>query len=154
MADPIYGTRDNRAWLKEKGIRFGGKPLGRPRKPTEENAEQLKAEKKQRHEDYRQRIPIEGKFGQGKSGYRLNYIRAKRSDTSQAWINSILFVMNLIVLYIEYFLHEFRSSKALARHNFHLWRCREAREWEICSISGNRVLKSVYCPLRLSTVAN
>jgi len=28
-------------------------------------------------QDSRERIPIEGKFGQGKNGYRLNYIRAK-----------------------------------------------------------------------------
>ncbi len=45
-----------------------------------------------------QRIPIEGKFRQGKNGYRLNYIRAKRADTSLAWINSIFLVMNLLIL--------------------------------------------------------
>lgn len=103
MADPIYGTRANRAYLKDKGIRYGGKPLGRPRKETPENSEELKAEKKQRQADYRQRIPIEGKFGQGKAGYRLNEIRAKRSDTSQAWVNSIFLVMNLLVLYALFF---------------------------------------------------
>ena len=43
-------------------------------------------------------MPIEGKFGQGKNGYRLNYIRAKRADTSFAWINSIFLVMNLLIL--------------------------------------------------------
>ncbi len=58
----------------------------------------MKAQAKQRREEYLQRIPIEGKFGQGKSRYRLNYIRAKRSDTSKAWINSIFLVMNLLVL--------------------------------------------------------
>ena len=47
---------------------------------------------------YLQRIPIEGKFGQGKNGYRLNYIRAKQSDTSRSWINSIFLVMNLLIL--------------------------------------------------------
>ncbi len=52
----------------------------------------------QRREEYLQRIPIEGKFGQGKNGYRLNYIRAKRADTSEAWINSIFLVMNLLIL--------------------------------------------------------
>jgi len=31
-------------------------------------------------------------------GYRLNYIRAKRADTSFAWINSIFLVMNLLIL--------------------------------------------------------
>ena len=48
--------------------------------------------------EYRERIPIEGKFGQGKYGYRLNNIRAKRADTSTAWINSIFLVMNLLIL--------------------------------------------------------
>lgn len=97
-ADPIYGNRENRAHLKKLGIRFAGKPLGRPRKETEANREELKQQKAQRREDYLQRIPIEGKFGQGKNGYRLNYIRAKRADTSVAWINSIFLVMNLAVL--------------------------------------------------------
>ncbi|MCI5223608.1 MAG: hypothetical protein D3924_13295, partial [Candidatus Electrothrix sp. AR4] len=40
----------------------------------------------------------EGKFGQGKNGYRLNYIRAKLQQTSEAWINCIFLVMNLMVL--------------------------------------------------------
>ena len=97
-ADPIYGNRENRVHLKKLGIRFAGKPLGRPRKQTQENREELKQQKAQRREDYLQRIPIEGKFGQGKNGYRLNYIRAKRADTSVAWINSIFLVMNLAVL--------------------------------------------------------
>ncbi len=97
-ADPIYGNRENRAHLKKLGIRFAGKPLGRPKKETEENREELKKQKAQRREDYIDRIPIEGKFGQGKNGYRLNYIRAKRADTSVSWINSIFLVMNLAVL--------------------------------------------------------
>ena len=48
-------------------------------------------------QDYLQRIPIEGKFGQDKNGYRLNYIRAKRANTSFAWINTIFLVMNLLI---------------------------------------------------------
>ena len=98
LGDPAYGTRDNRKYLKGNGIRFAGKPLGRPRKVTEENKEELKRLKAQRRADYLQRIPIEGKFGQGKNGYNLNYIRAKRADTSEAWINSIFLVMNLLIL--------------------------------------------------------
>ena len=104
LGDPVYGTRDNRRWLKARGIRFAGKPLGRPKKETEANRAQLKREKAQRREEYLQRIPIEGKFGQGKNGYRLNYIRAKRADTSFAWINSIFLVMNLLVLLAEFLL--------------------------------------------------
>jgi hypothetical protein len=98
LGDPIYGTRDNRRYLNNQGIRFAGKPLGRPRRVTDENREELKRLKAQRREEYRQRIPIEGKIGQGKSGYRLNYVRAKRADTAEAWINSIFLVMNLQIL--------------------------------------------------------
>ena len=54
--------------------------------------------KAQRRAEYLERIPIEGKFGQGKNGYDLNYIRARRPDTSYAWINSIFLVMNLQIL--------------------------------------------------------
>ena len=104
--------------------------MGRPRKTTKENAEQLKAEKKQRTEDYRQRIPIEGKFGQGKGGYRLNYIRAKRSDTSQAWVNGLFFVMNLLVLQVLVFLAFLRASQ--------------------CSVSGNiaKTVRGIYQKLK------
>jgi hypothetical protein len=98
LGDPVYGTQANRRYLKGHGIRFAGKPLGRPKKVTEANREELKRLKAQRREEYLQRIPIEGKFGQGKNGYRLNYIRAKRADTSFAWINSIFLVMNLLIL--------------------------------------------------------
>lgn len=98
LGDTIYGSRENRRYLKALGIRFAGKPLGRPKQVTEENREELKRLSAKRREEYLQRIPIEGKFGQGKNGYRLNYIRAKRADTSFAWINSIFLVMNLLIL--------------------------------------------------------
>ncbi|BCL59432.1 transposase [Desulfomarina profundi] len=98
LADGIYGTRANRKYMKQNNIRFGGKPLGRPKRQTAGNAEQLKQEKLQRRQDALDRIPIEGKFGQGKNGYRLNYIRARTLKTSEAWINSIFLVMNLMVL--------------------------------------------------------
>lgn len=98
LADGIYGTRVNRKYMKKHQIRFGGKALGRPKKQTTENAAQLKQEKQQRRLDALNRIPIEGKFGQGKNGYGLSYIRAKTLKTSEAWINSIFLVMNLMVL--------------------------------------------------------
>jgi len=85
--------------MNQHNIRFGGKALGRPRKQTAENAEEIRQAKLQRKQDAVERIPIEGKFGQGKNGYRLNYIRAKTLKTSEAWINSIFFVMNLMVLF-------------------------------------------------------
>ena len=98
IVDRLYGSRDNRSYLEKHNIRFSGKPLGRPPKATTENQSELKRLKAQRRLDYRERIPIEGKFGQGKYGYRLNNIRARRADTSIAWINAIFLVMNLLVL--------------------------------------------------------
>ncbi|GJL76344.1 transposase [Nitrosomonas sp.] len=98
IADKAYGSRDNRSFLEQRNIRFAGKLLGRPPKITPENKIGMKRRKVQRQLEYRERIPIEGKFGQGKYGYRLNNIRAKRADTSVAWINSIFLVMNLLVL--------------------------------------------------------
>jgi len=97
-ADGVYGTRANRKWLKDKEINFAGKALGRPRKQTPENAKELKQIRKQRRLDERIRIPIEGKFGQGKNGYRLNQIRARLASTSQAWVRCIFLVMNLVAL--------------------------------------------------------
>ncbi|MBF0181974.1 MAG: transposase [Magnetococcales bacterium] len=98
LADGIYGTRENRRYCKDRGIRFGGKPLGRPRKETEANREELREAKRQRRRDHLERIPIEGKFGQGKNRHGLAKIRAKLADTSASWIRAIFLVMNLNLL--------------------------------------------------------
>ncbi len=42
LADPLYGTRENRHYLKEKGIHYARKPLGRPKKDTLANKAELK----------------------------------------------------------------------------------------------------------------
>ena len=90
IVDKLYTNRTNWAWLKSKGIRCSGKPLGRPPK-TEKTAYQKRKEQKEQAE----RNHIEGKFGQGKNGYGLNKIRAKLKETSESWICAIFFVMNL-----------------------------------------------------------
>lgn len=85
LADQIYCNRENRRWIKEKGIRLAAKPLGRPAagavavhlRPGERN-------------------PIEGKFGQGKLAYGLDCIRAKLKETSESWIACIALVLNLV----------------------------------------------------------
>jgi IS5 family transposase len=71
LVAPLYSTRGNRKYLKQKGIHFAGKPLGQPKKVTDQNRAELKQEKKQQREDYRQRIPMEGKFGHVKNSYQL-----------------------------------------------------------------------------------
>jgi len=63
--------------------------------------------RRQRREDERGRIPVEGKFGQEKNGYRLNQIRARLASTSETWVRSIFLVMNLMALlrFLLPFLH-------------------------------------------------
>jgi hypothetical protein len=45
-----------------------------------------------------ERNPIEGKFGQGKTAYGLNLIRARLDQTSESWIATIILVLNLVKL--------------------------------------------------------
>jgi IS5 family transposase len=87
MVDKIYCTLENRKWLKEKDIKLAAKPLGRPSAKAVEN-----------HVSPGERNPIEGKFGQAKTGYGMNRIKARLKDTSQSWIASIILVLNLVKL--------------------------------------------------------
>ncbi len=77
VADKIYGSRENRDYLKEQGIRFSGKTLGRPPVLTEENAAELKKRRKKFRKEQGNRSGIEGKFGEGKRKYNLERIKAK-----------------------------------------------------------------------------
>jgi len=90
LADRIYLTRENRKFLKQLNIKIYGKPLGRPKQQIKTSAQKYKDRKKEA-----QRNHVEGKFGQAKRGYGLNKIMARRKDTSESWINTIIFVMNL-----------------------------------------------------------
>ncbi len=85
LADQIYCTRVNRALLKEKGIKLLAKPLGRP------SAVKI-------HLSPGERNPIEGKFGQAKTAYGLNRIKARLQGTSESWIATIILVLNLVKL--------------------------------------------------------
>jgi len=89
LCDGKYLSRENRRWLKSKHIRHVGKSLGRAKKLSAYLKRKLKMERGMRNH-------IEGKFGQGKNGYELNRIRAKRQDTSESWISAIFLVMNLV----------------------------------------------------------
>lgn len=92
IVDNIYGTRENRRYMKERGIRLSCKPLGRPKKMTEA---EHRAFWKQLRKDTKKRNGIEGKFGEGKRKYGLDRIMAKTAPTSESWISAIFFVMNL-----------------------------------------------------------
>jgi hypothetical protein len=90
IGDKIFITRANRKALEELGIRLSGKSLGR------KNAEKQKEENKKMLKDQKQRVRIEGKFGQGKNAYELNKIRMRKSSTSEAMVSMIFLVMNII----------------------------------------------------------
>jgi len=85
LADQIYCTRNNRSKLKELGIKLLAKPLGRP------SAMSI-------HVSPGERNPIEGKFGQAKTAYGLDRIKARLKGTSESWIATILLVLNLVKL--------------------------------------------------------
>ena len=86
LVDKIYCTRENRSYLKDKAIKLVGKPLGRPSLATPFVVSPG------------ERNPIEGKFGQAKTGYGLNRIKARLQNTSESWIASIFLVLNLVKL--------------------------------------------------------
>ena len=91
LADRIYLNRENRAWLKEKGIAHYGVPLGRPPKMSA-------SEKSARKKIQNKRSEIEGKFGVAKIKYGLNCIRTKQDDTSYAGIALLLLAFNVFTL--------------------------------------------------------
>ena len=95
FVDKIYCTRANRSQLKDKGIELIAKPLGRPKAVPN-------------HISPGARNPIEGKFGQAKTAYGMNRIKARLKNTSEAWIASIIMVLNLVKLAgeVPYFLYQ------------------------------------------------
>ena len=94
-ADKIYITLKNRRYCKERGIRISGVPLGRPKKITSENLEEIKKRKRQLRKDEIDRIQIEGKFGQGKRRFGLGLIMTKLAKTSEVSIMMSILLMNL-----------------------------------------------------------
>ena len=93
ITDKIYGNRENRHWLKELGIRYSGKPFGRPSAKSQTAYQRRKFLKEQG-----MRNEVEGKFGQSKNGYNLSKVRAKAARRSESRIAAIFFVMNLVKL--------------------------------------------------------
>ena len=90
LADKIYCTRANRKMLKEKGsgIFLRAKPLGRPSLASALSI----------HVSPGERNAIEGKFGQAKTAYGMNRIKARLKITSESWIAGIILVINLVKL--------------------------------------------------------
>jgi len=92
IADGIYGTRENRNYLNEHGIRFSGKKLGRP--PKEINAIAREMERL-RILEQGERNEVEGKIGTAKTRYGLGKVMARTEATSENWIAMAIFSMNV-----------------------------------------------------------
>jgi len=110
LADQLFGNRENRRFMKEQGIRYVGKPLGRPTRTS-------KKEKRSLQKEMAQRNPIEGKFGQGKNAYGLAKIKARLKETSESWVLSIYFIMNLLKLAEASFLSVVKALVYPALHD-------------------------------------
>ena len=85
LAEKIYCNRENRRWLKERGIKLAAQPFGRPSAEAVDN-----------HQRPGERNPVEGKFGQAKLAYGLNNIRARLKETSESLIACTVLVLNLV----------------------------------------------------------
>lgn len=112
LVDKIYCTRENRNKLKELEIRLRAKPLGRPKAVDVE------------HVRPGERNPIEGKFGQAKTAYGMNRIKARLKNTSESWIATIVMVLNLVKLagqvpYCLYLILKDLFSKMLCEINLY-----------------------------------
>jgi hypothetical protein len=115
LADQIYCTRNNRAELKRLGIKLLAKPLGRP------SAMSI-------HVSPGERNPIEGKFGQAKTAYGLDRIKARLKGTSESWIATIILVLNLVKLagvvllypFIKYLSFSARLLKTTFQNLWHI----------------------------------
>ncbi len=92
IADQIYGTRENRKYLKEHGIRFSGKKLGRPPKEVDAVAREME---RLRILEQGERNEVEGKIGTVKTRYGLGKVMTKTEHTSDNWIAMAIFSMNM-----------------------------------------------------------
>ena len=92
IADGIYGTRENGKYLKEKGIRFSGKKLGRPPKEMDAVAREME---RLRLLERGERNEVEGKIGTAKTRYGLGKLMTKTEQTSENWVAMAIFSMNM-----------------------------------------------------------
>lgn len=92
IVDQIYGTLENRKYLKEHGIRFSGKKLGRPPKELDIVAREME---RLRLLEQGERSEIEGKIGTVKTRYGLGKLMTKTEQTSENWVAMAIFSMNM-----------------------------------------------------------
>lgn len=99
LADKIYMTKANRAFLKKHNIQHRGQPLGRPKKDKKDkNGNKVNPFTHIQQQEANQRNHVEGQFGTAKEAYDLNKVRAKTTATSESWIANVFFILNIIKL--------------------------------------------------------
>ena len=96
LADKIYMTHANRAYLKKNNIQHRGQPLGRPKK--DEQGQIINPYSKIQLKEANQRNHVEGQFGTAKDAYDLSKVKAKTATTSESWIANIFFILNIVKL--------------------------------------------------------
>ena len=111
--DKIYQNRANRQFCAQNNVRLSGPKLGRPSKESEEK----KKNKKQQRQDEIDRIPVEGKFGNGKRKYGLDMIMAKSKETSETTIGLIILIMNLERLRARFYFAFFIFINCCSKRN-------------------------------------
>ena len=89
--DQIYGSRENRSFLKNEEIRSSVRPLGRrSQQPSAAN------ENRWRKQKNKERNRIEGSFGVAKEKYLLRKVRARTQQTEISWIQMGILSHNLV----------------------------------------------------------
>jgi hypothetical protein len=89
VADKIFGTRENRDYLQERGIKAAFKSLGRPRRTADKRARDWLAKQQ------RKRNQVEGLIGTGKTRYGLERILYRILEGEEIWVRMGLMGMNL-----------------------------------------------------------
>lgn len=107
LADQIYRTRINRNYCKDHGTRISGPKLGSP-------GVRAKKDKKQEHQDNRDRIEVERTFSLGKRCYGMGCIVTKLEETRLISIVLSVFVTNLFkiqmrILYTLLYLFQYKE---------------------------------------------
>ncbi|NIP32819.1 IS5 family transposase [Candidatus Saccharibacteria bacterium] len=90
--DQIFGSKENRQYLKDHNIRSAVKPLGRPKKNNSNETETRWRRKKQLERNH-----IEGSIGNSKTKYSLGLVRAKTPKTEFSWIKLALMSRNILI---------------------------------------------------------
>ena len=94
-ADRTYRTRENLRYCKEHRIRLSGPRFGRRPKVKAENAARNGAKAVQSRQDELDRIPIEGKFGQGERRFGIGRLMTILTSASETVIARCIQVIDL-----------------------------------------------------------